>query len=82
MQKLIQWAALWAVCGAVWASSGGLDVHGCHGPKNGGYHCHGVKLEDIRAYIPFETNQARTVRLVAQCKGKKNEGVCKGYVYP
>lgn len=81
MKKLALMAAAAGLCGAALASSGGLDSNGCHREKGGGYHCHNVKMENIKAYIFGEGHQARSVRLVAQCQGKANEGVCFGYVF-
>lgn len=68
-----------AFCGVAGATPGGLDRYGCHHSKATGYHCHGLKLSQIVHTYQKETASERSARLLVQCRGLENAGVCFGY---
>jgi hypothetical protein len=65
------------------ASRGGVDADGCHKPKRQARHCHPERAGGAGSGGAYagsaETQRGRDRRLMRECRGAVNAGVCQGY---
>lgn len=77
-------ALLYAFSSLAQATPGGLNADGCHHSKTKEFHCHVPrdKAEGKARNTPqgrAETPAQREKRLLRECRGRPNAGVCLGY---